>query len=431
MISLLGYSQCENCGTNYPTGTFSTTSAAWNPIGANGNVASADYSYYSLNSNYIYQWKSCDNTGYDTQLTLYPSGTCGNGGTLWHPGPYSLAYNDDYCGLQSCMAYTPGTTSVRMLFNRYNCQGLGYLHTINLYDSYGDGWHGDNYINVIVDGTTILSNLTLGSGSGPASYTFRAGTGSAIQVTFTSGSWSTECYFSVTDGLNNTLVSDYYPSTSGTWNGTGANGAKVKWRAIPRTPTISGGGVTICSGQSVNLTASNIGNNDSFVDVRWGTSSGGTQVNADATTVNVSPTSTTTYYLRYDVLSNTSLDAFPGTQSSYVASTTITVRQPPTAPTGVLGTATICEGNNVTLTATGGSVGSGATYQWYAGGCGSGSVLGTGVSINVSPTTTTTYYVRRVGNSPCNSTVTSCASGTVIVNAVSVVPSSIGVSVNP
>jgi len=327
-LSLLSFdlkSQCSNCGSEYPAGYTSTTSASWTT--KSGCVWGSEYSLYTLNSGYMYQWSTCGDTDFDTELTLYPSNTCANTSTTWHPGPYLLGYNDNACGLQSVLNYSGSQTSVRVLLTKKTCLAENTCMTLN-------------------------------------------------------------------------------------------------WRAIPKTPTISGGGVTICNGQSTNLTASNIGNNDSYVSVYWGTTSGGSQVSSDATTVSVSPTSTTTYYLRY---------VLTGDNYAYsnVVSTTVTVRQPPTAPTGVSGTATICQGSSLTLSATGGSVGSGATYQWYAGGCGSGSVLGTGSSITVTPSSTTTYYVRRVGNSPFNSTVTGFANGTITVKSVSVVPSSINTQINP
>lgn len=92
-----------------------------------------------------------------------------------------------------------------------------------------------------------------------------------------------------------------------------------------------------------------------------------------------------------------------------------TVQSAPTAPTLITGTSTICNGSSTTLTANGGSNGSGATYQWYAGGCGSGSVLGTSSTLNVSPISTTTYYVRRVGNTSCTN-ITACTSVPVTVD---------------
>jgi hypothetical protein len=81
-----------------------------------------------------------------------------------------------------------------------------------------------------------------------------------------------------------------------------------------------------------------------------------------------------------------------------------------TAPTSISGTGTFCRGNNVVLTASGGSLGTGASYQWYTGSCG-GTAAGTGNSITVSPTTTTTYYVRASAAGGCPATV--CTNGTV------------------
>lgn len=95
------------------------------------------------------------------------------------------------------------------------------------------------------------------------------------------------------------------------------------------------------------------------------------------------------------------------------AATSFTINAQPVssvAPTGVTGTNTICNGTSTVLTLTGGTAGSG-TATWYSGSC-AGTAVGTGNSITVSPTSTTTYYVRYEGG--CNTTT--CASRTVTVN---------------
>ncbi len=73
-----------------------------------------------------------------------------------------------------------------------------------------------------------------------------------------------------------------------------------------------------------------------------------------------------------------------------------------------------CFGTDKTLSVSGGSLGTGAVWEWFTGSCG-GTPAGTGASITVNPAagTTTTYYVRAAG--ACNTTV--CASGTVTVPA--------------
>ena len=75
----------------------------------------------------------------------------------------------------------------------------------------------------------------------------------------------------------------------------------------------------------------------------------------------------------------------------------------------------VCEGISTTLTVNGGTLGVGAVYNWYSGSCG-GTFIGAGASVTVTPSSTTTYFVRAEGT--CNTT--SCASVTVIVNSVPV-----------
>ena len=55
---------------------------------------------------------------------------------------------------------------------------------------------------------------------------------------------------------------------------------------------------------------------------------------------------------------------------------------------------TICSGQSTNLTASGGWSGTSAELHWYTGASGSGTAVGTGSSLTVSPTTTTTYYAR-------------------------------------
>jgi hypothetical protein len=86
-----------------------------------------------------------------------------------------------------------------------------------------------------------------------------------------------------------------------------------------------------------------------------------------------------------------------------------------TAPVSISTSAsnnTVCSGNSITLTQNGGILNLNGDYFWYAGSCG-GTPVGSGSSITVSPTATTTYYVR--GESTCGNTV--CVPVTVYVDA--------------
>ena len=86
------------------------------------------------------------------------------------------------------------------------------------------------------------------------------------------------------------------------------------------------------------------------------------------------------------------------------------------APSSAATTATksknnICPGISVNLGITGGNLGANASWKWYTGTCGT-TLLGTGTSITVSPTVTTTYYVRAEGD--CNTTA--CQQVTVFIS---------------
>jgi hypothetical protein len=69
----------------------------------------------------------------------------------------------------------------------------------------------------------------------------------------------------------------------------------------------------------------------------------------------------------------------------------------------------------------------GASWKWYKNACGSGFVLGTGSSLAVLPTGTTTYFVRAEGGT-CG--ITSCQSITITVNPAPAQPAFIQGPVN-
>ena len=131
------------------------------------------------------------------------------------------------------------------------------------------------------------------------------------------------------------------------------------------------GTTTICPGQSATLTAS-----------------GGTNYSWNTGITNnpiiVSPTSTTSYSV---IVTNTC-----GSDTAFV---TVTISPLPTA---AVSSATICSGQNATLTASGGS-----TYSWNNGAVTS--------VITVNPTITTSYTVSTFNASGCSATI----SATVIV----------------
>ncbi|HYH16881.1 MAG TPA: PKD domain-containing protein, partial [Flavisolibacter sp.] len=87
----------------------------------------------------------------------------------------------------------------------------------------------------------------------------------------------------------------------------------------------------------------------------------------------------------------------------------LTAKTPSVAPvSATASTNNVCPGELITLSAQGGVLGSNAQYRWYTASCG-GTLVGSGPSITVSPSATSTYYVRIEGD--CNAT--SCVAVTI------------------
>jgi hypothetical protein len=102
-------------------------------------------------------------------------------------------------------------------------------HTIQLTDTWGDGWNGCS-ANVLVNGTAVLSNITLASGFGPATFTFGAATGATITVTFNNtGFYPEETRIAVLNGAGTTLVSNYAIGLAGPWTGTAGPAISSTW----------------------------------------------------------------------------------------------------------------------------------------------------------------------------------------------------------
>lgn len=97
----------------------------------------------------------------------------------------------------------------------------------------------------------------------------------------------------------------------------------------------------------------------------------------------------------------------------------LTAKTPSTAPTSISSSpsTSTCPGNPATLTRVGGTLGTNAVWRWYRNSCGD-TLIGTGNSISVFPSVTTTYYVRAEGD--CNTTT--CAQITITVLNCTILP---------
>lgn len=131
-------------------------------------------------------------------------------------------------------------------------------------------------------------------------------------------------------------------------------------------------------------------------NVNWYTvASGGASIGSSTSGANfsVTPGSTMTYYA----------EAYNGTCASATRTpVTVTVGTASTAPTIVSLAPMYCPNTTITVTAGGGTAGSGSNIYWYTGANGTGTLLGTGTSYNLTTSNTMTLYARREG--ACNTT---------------------------
>jgi hypothetical protein len=197
----------------------------------------------------------------------------------------------------------------------------------------------------------------------------------------------------------------YYVRAEGSCNTTVCASKTIKVNQFSVLASGITGNDSVCNGSNITL-AVNGGSLGGNARWRWYTSSCGGTLAGTGNSISIAPSAGTTYYVRAEGTCNTTACV-----SKFVKVNTLSV-----AATGITSTAdSICNGSSVTLTRSGGTLGSNASWKWYSSSCG-GTLLGTGNSISVSPSTTTTYYLRAEGT--CNTTA--CVSRTIKVNALSV-----------
>jgi len=144
-----------------------------------------------------------------------------------------------------------------------------------------------------------------------------------------------------------------------------------------------------------------------LADWYWYNGGCGLSAVGNGSTITVSPTLTTSYYVRAEGICNTTL----------CINKIITVNDSSvTAITAISANDTICSGLTTTLGLTGGYLGTSANWQWYHGTCG-GTQAGNGSTVTVNPVITTNYYVRAEG--VCNTT--NCVNFIVTVNDTSAI----------
>ena len=200
-------------------------------------------------------------------------------------------------------------------------------------------------------------------------------------------------------------------SIDNTFNSGGANAANIVYtcKVLPDDKILLGGNFATFNGSApARLTCLN---SDGTKDATFNTGGAG----ANATSVlDIQLNS------NKDIFIGGSFTTYNGTSRNRLAKVT---RACSTASISALSASsqTICGAGSTTLSVTG-TLNDATNWQWYNASCGSGSV-GSGTTIVVSPSVTTTYYVR--GEGGCNSISCSTISVNVFANpSLSVTPSS-------
>ena len=188
-----------------------------------------------------------------------------------------------------------------------------------------------------------------------------------------------------------------YPANCGFGNESNLNASPIGtlFSTGPYTLTLSGP-VTFCTGGSVVLSVPNDGN--TYQWYRDGVPIGG------ATTFSYTANSSGNYYLTFIVAG----------QDITTNTVTVTVNTLSTAPASASSDRNnICPADgNIILSYAGGTIGNGATAQWYSDPAFTVNV-GSGNNLSIAtPIATTTYYVRFEG--PCNTTSGVSATVTII-----------------
>jgi len=94
-------------------------------------------------------------------------------------------------------------------FDTTSSAAISPTASIGLIDTFGDGWHGNNFVNVSVNGAPVLTNITLPAGTGPLWFDYPVASGDAVVVTYTAGSYPHECKYDLNDATNGTGVTFY------------------------------------------------------------------------------------------------------------------------------------------------------------------------------------------------------------------------------
>lgn len=117
------------------------------------------------------------------------------------PGPPSA---------DSLLAYCSGSVSIPL---EATPSGLPVVYTLNMFDSWGDGWNG-NAVTISVDGVVALADATIATGDN-ATANFVATEGATITAEWTTGSFTGEVSFNLADADGNIVYNGVFNDAIG------------------------------------------------------------------------------------------------------------------------------------------------------------------------------------------------------------------------
>jgi hypothetical protein len=255
---------------------------------------------------------------------------------LDNTGADAGGYNDDFCGVGSSVTWVPATSGTyRVLLSEYFCTNSAISMGTMAYMVSLPFDPCASIANIAACGTTTTTAIPSGAGS----YALGPYAPPGKETIFTFTPSATGPY-TITQNTNSvgTWIDYFFKPVSGGCNNTG-------WTFI----------------QDINA--------------------------SPATSAAFTMTAGVQYYIMLDP---------EGTAGGSVNWTLNCICNAPTTPVLSATSSTICTGASTTLSISSGTLNDATTWTWYSGSC-NGTAAGTGTSITVSPTATTTYFARGTG----------------------------------
>lgn len=289
-----------------------------------------------------------------------------------------------------------------IVFNSSTGVPAGAIGYTQVFASQEYTYKGEIFWQMVEADVVMRSGLSVSASTFDEALTHEVGHGIALRH-------SNEGTPSSSNAVMNSSVSGQFGASLGSWDREAVSHvypetASCVAPAITSHPQSS----TIAPGQSVTLSVSASGTSPLTYQWYRASSSGSVPV-GNASTLTVAPSSTTTYFV---YVSNAC-----GTVASNAATVTVTSCSP-AAITSQPTSRTITAGQSTTLSVTASGT-SPFSYQWYRSDPGGSVPVGTGSSLTVAPSSTSTYFVY-VYNA-CGTAVSNAA--TVTVNPACTPPS--------